>query len=350
MGLLRRICILTGSCLLLSSGLFSMEVRAEGDVAPILYGNPRRDDAVIQITEDAGTYKVLPGDSLWSISEKIWGDDSGYQDLLKANPQLMNNPSALYPGMILQATRGGYILRNNLDYAYMQTPLYNFDCPEGDWYYGMLEMGETWANSVVYQDGLCDIACLIQDREAAAVRTTEDWEACRQTIRDYVDANYRDCVSDLSFSHYLVNGKEDLYLYSFIYEMNLADYDRTGSIEYLVCMGLRLTDHIQAQFIGFSPLRPSYDYDIPGAVRYVAASFEETWEEDAAETSVNDSNMQIMPDQPWEAEGLFNPFAWIDAFSAGAAQEHIGPREEDIDKKQQLLEGLHAFPIRPVGP
>lgn len=247
--------------------------------------------------------------------------------------------------------RKGYLEKVN-ENSYLQTPAYSFDCPAGNWYYGLWEQDDVWANAVVYQSELCDIACLIQDKEADIVHTTEDWETCQQTIRDYVDTNYGDRVSELTFSHYQVHG-EDLYLYSFLYEMPLADYGADDSLTYRVAMGLRLTEHIQAQFMAFSfpDIYPT-DYDLEGAVRYLTASFEEKAEcYEAGDYSINENeNMQISPSVSWKARGLFNPFAWIAACADGAAREVFGPLESDMNKKQQLLERLHTFPIRPVGP
>ncbi|MGB3391604.1 MAG: tetratricopeptide repeat protein [Pseudaminobacter sp.] len=46
-------------------------------------------------------YKVLPGQSLWSIATEVLGNGNRYQEILHLNPQLQGNPGRIMPGQQL---------------------------------------------------------------------------------------------------------------------------------------------------------------------------------------------------------------------------------------------------------
>jgi nucleoid-associated protein YgaU len=46
-------------------------------------------------------YKVLPGQSLWSIADDVLGNGNRYLEILNLNPQLQGNPGRLVPGQEL---------------------------------------------------------------------------------------------------------------------------------------------------------------------------------------------------------------------------------------------------------
>ena len=71
----------------------------------------------------------------------------------------------------------------------------------------------------------------------------------------------------------------------------------------------------------------------------MTASFEEhTQGYDLDEFTVSDSNMAISPESPWELEGMFNSFAWIDEFftalfkRAAGIEPEKSPKENLVDK------------------
>ena len=47
-------------------------------------------------------YKVMPGQSLWSIAVDKLGKGSRYIEILKLNPQLRGDPGRIVPGQELQ--------------------------------------------------------------------------------------------------------------------------------------------------------------------------------------------------------------------------------------------------------
>lgn len=338
MELLGRMILLSVACLFLS-GISPLTAQAKESAYPIVYEvNPANSDSMVAVTEVSESYEVVPGDSLWKISERLWGDGRLYGNLAASNRDLIKNPSLIYPGMVLQTGRTGYIRRDSNPGVSMGE--YRFGTPYG-WTVVFLEEGGQWANFALSGRGLCYIACLIQDREDAAAQTAADWEACSRLIADYAKGQYPDAVSDLAFEHYRTKQEEELYLYSYTYHADLSEFGFDSGADINVCAGLRLTEHIQAEFIGFA-----YDYDIHGAVRYVTADFEEL-PVSTGDFTVNDSNMAISPAHPWELEGLFNPFPWVEGFvdsmfrsATGAA---TGTPAKDTDTKKMLLDRIHTY-------
>ena len=47
------------------------------------------------------TYTVKPGDCLWNIAKKIYGDGSKYTKIYEANKDKITNPNLIYPDQIL---------------------------------------------------------------------------------------------------------------------------------------------------------------------------------------------------------------------------------------------------------
>ena len=51
---------------------------------------------------DCQTYTVKPGDTLWGISNKIYGKGSEYTRIHEANIEKIPDPNKIYPGMVLK--------------------------------------------------------------------------------------------------------------------------------------------------------------------------------------------------------------------------------------------------------
>jgi nucleoid-associated protein YgaU len=49
-----------------------------------------------------GTYVVRPGDSLWAIAQRYYGDGSLWPLLYVANADHVYNPNLIYPGEVLR--------------------------------------------------------------------------------------------------------------------------------------------------------------------------------------------------------------------------------------------------------
>lgn len=48
------------------------------------------------------TYVVQPGDTLWAIAQRIYGDPFQYKRLFEANPRVLAAPEHIFPGQVLR--------------------------------------------------------------------------------------------------------------------------------------------------------------------------------------------------------------------------------------------------------
>lgn len=51
--------------------------------------------------ESAKKYTVQSGDTLWKISQEMYGDGSKYMKIFEANTDLLENPDRIFPGQEL---------------------------------------------------------------------------------------------------------------------------------------------------------------------------------------------------------------------------------------------------------
>lgn len=255
------------------------------------------------VAQDLGEYEVCEGDSLWSISEKLLGSSDYYLQLAEQNADVIVNPDLIYPQMHLQIRQNVYV-RKRTGTNGMKTPEYRFGIPEW-WRVGLLESDDVYATCSLSGDGMADVVCMIRDKELAGEATLSDWENSRQKIQNYVEKNYADQVSDLTFYDYQSEDGRDLHLFSYIFTIDGEKYGYRGEMDLYICQGICQTDHIQAEFTGFDT-----EKGIEDIVLYILASFEEF----PGAASVNGYNVVIVPSESWEPAGIHNPFVWIDQY------------------------------------
>lgn len=206
---------------------------------------------------------------------------------------------------------------------------YEFYTPDGSTV-GVSEFGENGANFCLSGNGR--IACLVQDKTEEAVRTISDWEACTKRLEEYAEENYKGKMDEFSFEHYQSVKGEDIYLYSCRYQIDFSKYGYDECTYAYLCVGTKLTKHIQAEFVGFD-----LEESINDSVRYVTASFEE--KPGIGEyISVNGSNMAIWEDHEWELDGMFNSLAWVDGCLTYFADKAM---EKPEDKKETMTSKYH---------
>lgn len=268
-------------------------------------------------------YEIRPGDCLWDIAEELWGDGSLYGDIVMSNQEIISNPDMIYPGTRLEIENSVYVKKQN-PYGRIFMWRYEFYMPSGSTV-GISDFGENGANFCLSGDGR--IACLVQDKTQELVRTTADWEACTRRLEAYADENYKGKIDEFSFEHYQSVKGEDIYLYSCRYQIDFSKYGYDESMYAYMCVGMKLTEHIQAEFVGFD-----LEEGISDSVRYVTASFEE--QPGIGEyRSVNDSNMAIWEEQEWELDGMYNSLAWVDGCLTYLADKAM---EKPEDKKETM--------------
>ncbi len=323
-------------------GMPAGNVRAE-EKFPIVYEDAfDGEEAYVTLIKDEEDYTVESGDSLWKIAEKLWGDGNDYMELADANKNQIVNPDRIYPGETLKVSRSGRLIRKEKRGVLTYTGKYLMDTPYG-WTVGVTQSGDAWTNYALSGDGV--IACLIKDKEEETVKTVQDFEECMGKIEDYAEKNYPDQVSELCFEHYRTENQNgdggELYLYSYIWHISPEYPDLT----YQVCAGLKLTDHVQAEFVGYA-----HDYDIHGTVRYVAATFEEDYDPGSGtEFTVNDTEMDIQPQVEWELKGMFNSFAYLDEYFGSALERVTGASDETSSSDTTSSDKwLNGYPLRPA--
>lgn len=311
--------------------VFPMTVRAEGRFAP-LQDKPEGDleDYIVLCGEET-EYEVLPGDCLWNISEELWGDGERYMELFDANASIIDNPDMVFPGMLLTMPEAVYLKKESGSTGMSISGAYRFDKPK-EYTVGYLNEGEVWSNLALHGDKM-QVVCLVRDKRSEAEESMADWEACRQTIQDYIKENYENSVSDLTFEKYQSQDGGEVYLYSFLYSIDLSLYGRSGRLGVNVCIGIKMTEHIQAEFTGFG-----FGEEVTDVVRYITASMEEAASYDG-DGSVNANNMSLSPSVMWELEGIHNPFPWIEQYYDAVSKKIFGI-EEEKGANRKLLDNM----------
>lgn len=287
-----------------------------------------QEEEYIKLRQENIEYEVRPGDCLWDIAEEFWGDGSLYGDIVTYNQESIENPDMIYPGMHLEIENNIYIKRQT-PYGKIFMWRYVFYMPDGSTV-GVSEFGENGANFCLSGNGR--IACLVQDKTEEMAGTISDWETCTKRLEKYAKGNYKGKMDEFSFEHYQSVKGEDIYLYSCRYQIDFSEYGYNDSVYAYLCVGTKLTEHIQAEFVGFD-----LEEGIKDSVRYVTASFEE--EPGIGEyMSVNGSNMAIWEEQEWELDGMFNSLAWVDGCLTYLADKAM---ETPEDKKETMTSKYH---------
>ena len=321
--LLGNYAIAAGIGMLLIINVPAMKVHANEKAYSLVYGSAdESEEFYVRLHEYGESYEVLPGDTLWKIARELWGEGKRYQELADLNQDVISDPNAINPGMVLQTGQECYIVNHKQIYD-------GFNTPSG-WTVGYVGSGDYYANFAMFGGSGKYIACKEEIRLEEAVLTLEDWEKCEDTIRAYVDRQYKGVVEDLSFEHYQTENGHDVYLYSFKYLFDASEYVPNSTVEINVSVGIKMTEYLQAQFIGFA-----YGDDMTDYVRYVTAINTDSSDQYSYFT------MAIGPSESWDVDGLINPFAWIHGFHDARIREMLDIPPEDQSAKESLLNRMH---------
>lgn len=324
-------------------------VYAQEDFHPVYEIPDKTDEEYLLLTEDKGEYQVVAGDCLWEIAETVWGDGTRYPQLIEYNADCIDESGMIYPGMTLQLIQPIYIKKQTGQTGVWARGQYYVDAPY-DWKFGILESGDAYANFALYPGSaqMSGVACLLRDKEQVAVKSLEDWGVFQQIIQKYVQNHYEDCVSNLSFERLRTQTGEDIYLYSYLYAIDLRNYGMGyGKIHVIVCQGIKQTQQLQAEFTGFCMLDPQQspytDTTLYDTVRYMTASFEELVPEQGTNVSVEGANISIQPSAAWDLTGIHNPFVWIETYFHGILCEITNTPLKEKSAKEEILDHLHSI-------
>lgn len=73
-------------------------VLAATEEYPLLYEEvSESDNPVVILFTDEEDHIVLPGESLWKIAEKLWGDGNEYEELAELNKDQIEDPNLISP-------------------------------------------------------------------------------------------------------------------------------------------------------------------------------------------------------------------------------------------------------------
>lgn len=270
-------------------------------------------------------YEVAPGDNLWNIAKKYYGDGRYYGNLIWKNTELSDG--ILMPGMQLTIPHRDAVWLRHYDeegfsWAYCGLPSgeifptrYVLSKPI-DWYYGSMrskavsgletlwpktpEAAESEDIRIFYRVDANPDGDFFEDR----------WLEIQEHIRKSAAAYWGNSADTFTFDHYTLDNGESLYCYAFVV------YRQTDK---LVCaVAYRLCDNMLAEFIGVQPLDPhshvGQSHDVLLRVPYMAAF---------VDTRLKIEEAQFEPEsfygrENWDFPQLHNPFAIALAYDKDA--------------------------------
>ena len=270
-------------------------------------------------------YEVAPGDTLWGIAERYYGDGRYYGNLLWKNPAL--EEGVLLPGMKLTVPHRDFAAVRRYDeegfgFAYCRLPS-GESCPTRyvlskpiDWYYGNMRFAANagldtlWPKTPDAAESE-DIRIFYRvDANPEGDFFAGRWPEVQERIRKSAAAYWGDSADTFEFDRYTLDNGESLYCYSFVV------YRKD---EKLVCQtAYRLCENMLVEFIGVQPLQPreriGQSHDVMLRVPYMAAF---------ADTSVKIEEAQYDPDtfmgrEDWDFPQIHNPFAIALAYERDA--------------------------------
>ena len=261
-------------------------------------------------------YEVAPGDTLWNIAERYYGDGRYYGNLVWKNPVL--EEGILLPGMKLTIPHRDLAAVRRYDeegfgFAYCRLSS-GESCPTRyvlskpiDWYYGNMQFAANpgldtlWPKTPDAAESE-DIRIFYRvDANPGGDFFAGRWSEVQESIKKSAAAYWGDSADTFEFDHYTLDNGESLYCYSFVV------YRKE---EKLVCQtAYRLCENMLVEFIGVQPLEPheriGQSHDVMLRVPYMAAF---------ADTNVKMEEAQFDPDtfvgrEDWDFPQLHNPFA-----------------------------------------
>lgn len=262
------------------------------------------------------TYEAAPGDTLWDIAERFYGQGRLYELLERAgNPENALSDNALAPDEQIRIPHKDYYLlcpndEEGFTWSYCRLPS-GESCPTRyaaakpiDWYYGNMYFDASAGLDTMWpKDKEAG-----QDAAAADIRIfyrldhnpdgdffANDWEAVQDSIRQSAKTYCKDAIDSLLFCRYTLDNGESLYGYSF--RLHRQDGTLKCAVFY------RLNEGLLAEFIGVEPV--TEDEHVLERVRYLAARIDNA-------CVIKESQYDLETfygKEGWNFPQLHNPFA-----------------------------------------
>lgn len=270
-------------------------------------------------------YETVPGDNLWNIAERYYGDGRYYGNLVWKNPAL--EEGLLLPGMKITIPHRDVAAVRRYDeegfgLAYCRLPS-GESCPTRyvlskpiNWYYGNMQFAADAGLDTLWPK-TPDAAESENIRIFCRVDANPDgdffegrWPKVQERIRKSAAAYWGNSVDTFAFDHYTLDQGENLYCCSFVV------YRKD---EKLVCQtAYRLCENMLVELIGVQSLRPNEQigesHDVLLRVPYMAAF---------ADTNAKIEEPRFDPEtfygrENWDFPQLHNPFAIASAYDKEA--------------------------------
>ncbi len=275
--------------------------------------------------EEDVLYEVVPGDNLWNIAKKYYGDGRYYGNLMWKNE--LPADGFLMPGMQITIPHRDMAWLRHYDeegfgWAFCGLPSgeifptrYVLSKPI-DWYYGSTDFAACAGLETLWPK-TPDAAESEDIRIFYRMDANPDgdffdgrWPEVQESIRRSAAAYWGDSADTFTFDCYTLDNGEHLYCYAFVV------YRKE---EKLVCqVAYRLCDNMLVEFIGVQPLDPHWhigqSHDVLLRVPYMAAF---------VDTSAKIEETQFDTEtfygrENWDFPQLHNPFAVARAFDVDA--------------------------------
>lgn len=267
-------------------------------------------------------YEVKPGDSLWAIAKRFYGDGLLYDKLEDRTEPFWNN--YLIPGSHVTIPPIDYYLlcandEEGFSWSYCKLPSGEF-CPTQfiaakpiDWYYGSMDIPEAAGLEVLWpkdkdagQDAAAsDIRILYRfDGNKDGDFFAADWEGVQKSILKSAKAYCGDNAGSFRFYRYKLDNGENLYGYSF------RLYRQSDTLKCAVFY--RIRDGFLAEFIGMEPVEE--EEHLLERVRYLAARIDNVLTIDEAQYDYE----SFCKRDGWDFPQLHNPFPVALAYSKDA--------------------------------
>lgn len=249
-------------------------------------------------------YKVQPGDSFWSLSERFYGEGGNYPYLLAANQR--KETQWLHVGEFIRIPRLDFYLVHKPDeegssYYYWALPnkepiptIFLAAKPSG-WFSGSTE-ADAGLSALWPKEGTGKIRILYCiDRNEQGDLFAQDWEGVKKRLKKSASQYGKEAIEGLRFYHYQLENGEYLYGYEFLV------YRSDGVMKAAVFY--RMRENLLVEYIGLAPQEEALG--LTDQVRYLAARIRPLGEVYEQSCSPNKYGGR----ENWDFPTLHNPFS-----------------------------------------